>query len=66
VNTWRKIVVGVGLGAYLIGFGVLAGMVIERMRFDQQRSDVLGRYEQALREWKASRIALEKATEARR
>jgi hypothetical protein len=66
VNTWRKIVVGVGLGAYLIGLGVLSGMVIERIRFDQQRSDVLGRYEQALREWQGYRIALEKASEARR
>jgi hypothetical protein len=62
VNTWRKIVVGVGLGAYLVGLGVLSGMMMERMRFDSQRSEVIGRYQQALREWQMYRIALEKAT----
>ena len=66
MNTWRKVVVGVGLGAYLVGFGVLSGMVVERMRFDRQRSEVIGRYEQALREWQMYRIALEKATGGQR
>lgn len=63
MNTWRKIVVGVALGAYLAGFGVLTGMVIERIRFDGQRSEVIGRYQQALREWQMYRIALEKDAE---
>ena len=30
------------------------------MRFDVQRTEVLARYEQALREWKTYRIAFEK------
>ena len=63
MNTWRKIVVGVALGAYLVGFGILTGMVIERIRFDGQRSEVIGRYQQALREWQIHRIALEKDAE---
>jgi hypothetical protein len=63
VNTWRRIVVGVGLGAYLIGFRILSGMVIERIRFDAKRAEVLGRYQQALREWQTYRIALERDAE---
>ena len=46
-----------------IAIGTLAGMVIDRMRFDGQRATVLGRYEQALQEWQTYRIALEKASD---
>jgi hypothetical protein len=62
----RKIAIGVGLGVYLVGFGMLAGMLTERMRFDRQRSEVLGHYEQALREWQTYRMALEKNAEGQR
>jgi len=62
----RKIAIGVGLGVYLVGFGMLAGMLTERMRFDRQRSEVLGHYEEALREWQTYRMALEKHAEAQR
>jgi len=54
------------VGAYLVGFGVLAGLVVDRMLFDKQRSKVLGRYERALKDWHAYRMMLEKtATEQR-
>ena len=62
----RKIAIGVGLGVYLFGFGMLTGMLMDRMRFDRQRSEVLGHYEQALREWQTYRMALEKHAEAQR
>ena len=39
---------------------------MDRMRFDRQRSEVLGHYEQALREWQTYRMALEKHAEAQR
>ena len=61
MNTWRRAVLGVGVGVYLVGVGMLAGVAIDRIRFDRQRAEVLGRYEQALREWQTYRIALEKA-----
>jgi hypothetical protein len=51
------------VGAYLFVVGMLAGVVVDRIRFDGQRSEVLGRYEQALRDWQADRIALEKSAE---
>lgn len=47
-------------GAYLLGVGVLGGVAIDRMLFDRQRSEVLHRYEEALRQWHAYRMALEK------
>lgn len=53
-------VMGIVIGAYLLGFGVLAGVVIDRMWFDHRRSEVLERYEQALRHWQAQRMAFEK------
>ncbi len=47
------------IGVYLVVVGMLGGVAIERMRYDVQRSEVLGRYEQALHEWQAYRMALE-------
>jgi hypothetical protein len=39
---------------------------MDRMRFDRQRSEVLGHHEQTLREWQTYRMALEKHAEAQR
>jgi len=39
---------------------MLAGTALDRMRFDVQRTAVLARYEQALRDWKTYRMAFEK------
>ena len=50
----------IGLGLYLLGFGMLAGIAVERMRFDHKRTHVLARYDEALREWHAFRMELEK------
>jgi hypothetical protein len=60
----RRLALGVGVGLYLVGFGVLAGMALDRMRFDQQRSEVLARYEQGLTRLNALRMALEQLAEA--
>lgn len=56
--TWISVVVG----AYLLGFGMLAGLVVDRMLFDRQRAEVLGRYEDALRQWHTYQIRIEKAS----
>src|SRR4029450_10055384 len=40
-----KIAIGVGLGVYLFGFGMLTGALMERMRFDRHSSEVLCHYE---------------------
>jgi hypothetical protein len=56
----RRVLIRIGLGLYLVGLGMLAGVAVERMRFDHKRAVVLDRYEEALREWHAFRISLEK------
>jgi hypothetical protein len=56
----RRIVLAFGVGAYLVSFGMLTGMVVGRLRFDRQRSEVLARYERAVTDLNAHRIALEK------
>jgi len=60
VQARRKALIGIGLGLYLVGFGMLAGVAVERMRFDHKRADVLDRYDEALREWHAFRMELER------
>jgi hypothetical protein len=59
--TGRRALIGIGLGLYLVGFGMLAGVAFERMRYDHKRAMVLDQYEEALREWHAVRISLEKS-----
>jgi hypothetical protein len=54
------------VGAYLIGVGILAGMALDRILYDRQRSEVLQRYEETLREWRAHQMDLEKQSVAHR
>lgn len=61
----RRIVIGFGLGVYLVGVGILAGAAIDRILFDRQRSEVLGRYERTVRDLNAYRMSLEKPASAR-
>jgi hypothetical protein len=63
VTPGRKALVGIGLALYLVGFGMLAGVAVERMRFDHRRADMLARYDEALREWHTFRIELERAAD---
>ena len=58
----QKPLVAIAVSVYLLGFGMLVGMALDRMRFDGQRTAVLSRYEQTLREWKTYRMAFEKDT----
>jgi len=60
MNTRRMTLIGIGLALYLLGFGTLAGANVDRMRFDHKRSQILARYDEALREWHAFRMELEK------
>lgn len=62
----RRIALGALVAAYLVGFGMIAGVAIDRMRYDRERSEVLGRYEKTLRDWQGYRMALEKSTEGQR
>jgi hypothetical protein len=44
---------------YLLALGLLGGILIERVRFDRSRTAVLERYDEAVREWQAERMAIE-------
>jgi hypothetical protein len=59
VKTGRPLIV-VTVGLYLLGLGILMGVVIDRMQFDRHRSEVLSRYEEALRQRHAYQMTLEK------
>jgi hypothetical protein len=61
----RITLMSVLVGAYLVCFGLLTGVVIDRMLFDKHRSQVLGAYERALRDWHSYQMMLEKATTQR-
>jgi hypothetical protein len=56
----KTTLVAVAVGVYLLGFGMLVGMALDRMRFDGQRTAVLTHYEQTLRDWKTYRMVFEK------
>jgi hypothetical protein len=61
----RITLMSVLVGAYLVCFGLLTGVVVDRMLFDKHRSHVLGAYERALRDWHSYQMMLEKATTER-
>jgi len=61
MQTRRTTLIGIGLALYLLGFGMLLGVVVERMRFDHERARVLARYDEAVRQWHAFRIELERS-----
>jgi hypothetical protein len=48
----RMVVLG-GLPLYLLVRGFAAGMASERIRFDWERTAVLHRYDDAVRQWQA-------------
>jgi hypothetical protein len=62
----RITLMSVLVGAYLLGLGMLTGVVVDRMLFDKQRSKVLGRYERALRDWHSYQMILEKSATERK
>ena len=58
MTPWRVMV-----GAYLVGFGVLTGLMIDHMLFDRQRAAVLRQYEHALKQWHSQHMLIEKAVQ---
>ena len=62
----RRAVLHIAIAVYLVGLGVCTGVALDRMRFDRQRSEVIGRYEQALRQWHVIQMGLEQQVEGRR
>jgi hypothetical protein len=59
VKTRGRMAIGAALGLYLVVLGALMGAAVERIRFDRQRSQVLARYDQAVRAWHTHLMTLE-------
>jgi hypothetical protein len=57
---WARVVLGIGIGLYLLVLGGLGGTVAERMRFDYRRDAVLARYDALLRARNAGWMAIER------
>jgi hypothetical protein len=55
-----KTFTSVAVAAYLLCFGVLAGMAVDRMLYDRHREEVLSRYDHAVAEWQQLRMSLER------
>ena len=58
----RRLVCTVGLGLYVSAMGFLGGMLVERTRFDRERSRVLGRVATAEQRLHARLMELERET----
>ncbi|HEY7205732.1 MAG TPA: hypothetical protein VIA61_15600 [Methylomirabilota bacterium] len=55
----------VAVAAYLLCFGVLAGMAVDRMLYDRHREEVLARYDQAVAQWQELRMTWEREAASR-
>lgn len=53
-----------GLSPYLFVLGFAAGMASERIRFDRERTAVLHRYDEAVRQWQAFLMTADRRAEA--
>ena len=62
--TRGRIVLLGGLSLYLLVLGFAGGMALERVRFDQERTAALHRYDEAGREWHGFLMAAERRAEA--
>jgi hypothetical protein len=54
----------IGGALYLLGVGMLAGVLVERLRFDGRRAEILGRYQAALQANHADLMAIELTAQA--
>jgi hypothetical protein len=59
VNARGRVVIGLALALYLVGTGMLVGVIVERMRFDRHRGEIVTRYERALRARNVQLMGLE-------
>lgn len=57
---WRRHVLRLALGIYLIGMGFVLGVTVERWRFDRVRQEVLARYNEMVRQVRAHQMSIER------
>jgi hypothetical protein len=55
-----RVLLGIGMGLYLLSLGGLVGIVVERIRFDYRRAPLLARYEALLHARQATLMTIER------
>ncbi|HET7875426.1 MAG TPA: hypothetical protein VFN71_07855 [Methylomirabilota bacterium] len=58
--TWRRKLAAGAVGLYLIGFGIVTGVLIDRARYDARREAVPPRDDESVQQWHAIEAAAEK------
>lgn len=54
-----RVILGIGIGLYLLSLGGLVGTVVERIRFDHRRARILAHYDALLRARQAALMTIE-------
>lgn len=60
----RRPILITALVAYCTGLGLLGGILVERLRFDERRGRVLADYAQATRLWREHLMTFERSAQA--
>jgi hypothetical protein len=63
--TWRRRILRLALGIYLVAMGFALGMIVERWRFDAARRAVLDRYNEVVRQVRSHQMRIELESERR-
>jgi hypothetical protein len=58
-SPWRRRILGLILGLYLVAMGFVLGVVVERWRFDEARRAVLDRYNEVVRQVRSHQMKIE-------
>ena len=61
----RRVVLGIGIGLYLLTVGGLMGVLVERIRFDHHRASVLARYDTLLHARQETLMTIERGVAQR-
>jgi hypothetical protein len=58
-SRWRRRLLRLALGLYLVAMGFALGMIVERWRFDEARRAVLDRYNEVVRQVRSHQMKIE-------
>jgi hypothetical protein len=58
-SPWRRRILRLILGLYLVAMGFVLGVVVERWRFDEARRAVLDRYNEVVRQVRSHQMKIE-------
>jgi hypothetical protein len=56
---WRRRILTLAIGIYLVAMGFVLGIVVERWRFDEARRAVLDRYNEVVRQVRSHQMKIE-------